>query len=294
MGGVAEGRPPTVDEHIVLEEVAQDPSTSVRVIQRRTGISKSTAHAILKRYQLHPYHVQRVQTLLPRDHLPRLQFCREMLRRLRRDPGFFNRILWSDESTCKRDGYLNMHNLHSWNFENPRLFREDNAQYQFKINYWTGIVNGQIIGPIELPPIMNADNYLDLLRNTLPNHLEDINLDVLRQLWFQNDGCPAHYALRVRNYLDEEFPGRWIGRGGPVLWPPRSPDLNPLDFFYWGYLKEIVYKVPITTIAQLRARVRDAAEFISNSGHARRIRRSFIRRCLLCIRAGGGHFQHLL
>jgi hypothetical protein len=23
---------------------------------------------------------------------------------------------------------------------------------------------------------------------------------------------------------------RWIGTGGPIGWPPRSPDLNPLDF----------------------------------------------------------------
>jgi len=34
---------------------------------------------------------------------------------------------------------------------------------------------------------------------------------------------------------------RWIGRGGPIPWPPRSPDLNSLDFFFWGYLKETVY-----------------------------------------------------
>ena len=26
------------------------------------------------------------------------------------------------------------------------------------------------------------------------------------------------------------FPGRWIGRGGPVPWPARSPDLNPLHY----------------------------------------------------------------
>ena len=25
-------------------------------------------------------------------------------------------------------------------------------------------------------------------------------------------------------------------------WPARSPDLNPLDFFLWGYLKSQVYK----------------------------------------------------
>ncbi|EFN75683.1 hypothetical protein EAI_05404, partial [Harpegnathos saltator] len=25
------------------------------------------------------------------------------------------------------------------------------------------------------------------------------------------------------------------------LWPARSPDLNPLDFYFWGALKAIVY-----------------------------------------------------
>jgi len=26
----------------------------------------------------------------------------------------------------------------------------------------------------------------------------------------------------------------WIGQGGPMAWPPRSPDLIPMDFFLWG------------------------------------------------------------
>ena len=33
----------------------------------------------------------------------------------------------------------------------------------------------------------------------------------------------------------------WIGRGGPIPWPPKSPDLNPLDFCVWGYAKGLVY-----------------------------------------------------
>jgi hypothetical protein len=37
--------------------------------------------------------------------------------------------------------------------------------------------------------------------------------------------------------------GRWIGRGGPIAWLPRSPDLNPLDFFFVGYVKNIFYQV---------------------------------------------------
>ncbi|VEN56770.1 unnamed protein product, partial [Callosobruchus maculatus] len=35
--------------------VAEDPFTSVRFIERRTGVSKSQAQRILKRYEYHPY-----------------------------------------------------------------------------------------------------------------------------------------------------------------------------------------------------------------------------------------------
>jgi hypothetical protein len=31
----------------------------------------------------------------------------------------------------------------------------------------------------------------------------------------------------------------WVGRRGPILWPPRSPDLTPLYFLLWGLMKEI-------------------------------------------------------
>ena len=41
------------------------------------------------------------------------------------------------------------------------------------------------------------------------------------------------------------YPGLWIGKGGPVAWPPRSPDLTLLDFFLWGHIKSLVYKTPV-------------------------------------------------
>ena len=44
----------------------------------------------------------------------------------------------------------------------------------------------------------------------------------------------------VTTFLDETFPGRWVGRGGPTAWPPRSLDLTPLDFFAWGFINLLV------------------------------------------------------
>ena len=35
-------------------------------------------------------------------------------------------------------------------------------------------------------------------------------------------------------FLDATFPNRWIGRDGPTPWPPRSPDITPLDIFFYG------------------------------------------------------------
>jgi len=43
----------------------------------------------------------------------------------------------------------------------------------------------------------------------------------------------------VTTFLDETFPGRCVGRGGPTAWPPRSPDLKPLHFLHGGLLRTL-------------------------------------------------------
>ncbi|GBM52204.1 hypothetical protein AVEN_170990-1 [Araneus ventricosus] len=81
---------------------------------------------------------------------------------------------------------------------------------------------------------MTLDTYLVFLNDVLTEFLDDIPLAAIQGLWFQHDGAPAHFCAPVRDWLGMEYPGRWIGRGGPVLWLPRSPDLTPLDFFGMG------------------------------------------------------------
>jgi len=85
--------------------------------------------------------------------------------------------------------------------------------------------------------------YLDFLRNYLPGYLEEIPLDVQQRMWFQQDGVPAHYYQRVSRFLRRRFQNRLIIRNGPVLWPPISPNLNLLDFYFWGYAKDFMYQL---------------------------------------------------
>jgi hypothetical protein len=52
---------------------------------------------------------------------------------------------------------------------------------------------------------------------------------------FQQDGAVAHTAISTMQMLSEFFGGRVISRN---LWPCRSPDLSPPDFYLWVFLEE--------------------------------------------------------
>ncbi|ENN72037.1 hypothetical protein YQE_11325, partial [Dendroctonus ponderosae] len=87
--------------------------------------------------------------------------------------------------------------------------------------------------------------------------LDDLNLETWRNVqWFQHDDAPPHNFSQVRDHLDVTFPGAWIGRNGPILWPPRSPDLSPLDFFLWGTVKNTVYQNKYSNLNALKEAVR--------------------------------------
>ncbi|KAJ4430770.1 hypothetical protein ANN_19361 [Periplaneta americana] len=61
------------------------------------------------------------------------------------------------------------------------------------------------------------------------------------QMWFMHDGTSALFLRNVREHLPLIFHDRWIGRRSPTPWPARSPNLNPLDFWLWGHMKEPGY-----------------------------------------------------
>jgi len=152
-----------------------------------------------------------------------------------------------------------------------------------------------LIGPYILPQRLTGANYLIFLQEVLPKLLEDVPLNLRRDMWFQHDGCPAHFSLAVRAYLTAVFGDRWIGRGGPVTWPPRSPDLTPLDFFLWGLIKDLVYATPIESEEDLIARIVEAVHQVREMpGIFKRVRQSMLRRCELCRDVNGTNFEHLM
>ncbi|GBN08167.1 hypothetical protein AVEN_1034-2-1, partial [Araneus ventricosus] len=119
----------------------------------------------------------------------------------------------------------------------------------------------------------------------------DLPLSDLRNVWFQHDGAPPHKVSSVQQYIRDTFQQQVIGCGGCVEWPPRSPDLNPLDFFLWGYIKQRLYATPPLTLQELRNRITDACARVSPAILCS-VQREVQSRVPMCIVAEGHHFEH--
>lgn len=282
-------------EENILDAVFENPTVGIRSVGREFQVSKCTVNTIFQEQLLHPYHLQKVHGLSANDYPARVEFCTWLLRKFNHDNGFTSLILFSDEAGFRRDGPINSHNLHIYADENPHAIRQTRHQVQFQINLWAGIIGQYLIGPVELPPRLNGQRYLQFLVEQLPTLLEDLPLQTRMNMWFMHDGAPPHFSLIVREHLNRVYPNKWIGRSGPVSWPARSPDLNPMDFFFWGDLKRRVYDTPIETEDDLRRRIfHHSQEMKNNIQMLWRVQQGLVRRALMCTRQGGTHFEQFL
>lgn len=295
-------RTPTVGDDTKLNALLtlqENQVTPARQLARENEMSHTTVLKILKSAKLHPYKMQAVQELTEDDPDRRVEFCEQMMNLIDNNQILLASVLFSDESTFTLQGEVNRQNCRYWADHNPHWIRETHTQFPQKVNVWAGIIGDQILGPIFLDGNLNGATYLTLLRDDLmpalavlfPNELDPDFPD--ERIWFQQDGAPPHYAVIVRQYLDEVFPNRWIGRRGHLEWPARSPDLTPLDFFLWGYLKSKVYVTKPNDIEDLKQRIRHEIRQITPE-MLRNVRDAFYFRLALCQERNGAHFEHLL
>jgi len=88
----------------------------------------------------------------------------------------------------------------------------------------------------------------------------------------------------------QSFTGdRVISKG---LWPPRSPDLMPPDYFLWGYLKVRFYQNKPRNIDALKANITEEIQAVTADVLARNFQ-NMARRVQSCLNPNGGHFQHM-
>lgn len=65
----------------------------------------------------------------------------------------------------------------------------------------------------------------------------------------------ARFSSDVQGLPWKDFSHNCIGKNGPVACQLQFPDLIPMDFFFCGYIKSMVYNTPLTSDIDLVVKI---------------------------------------
>ena len=134
---------------------------------------------------------------------------------------------------------------------------------------------------------INGAYYRDVL---LSQHLLPQIREISGEFFtFQQDSAPAHRARKTVVLLQRSTPD-FIS---PLLWPPNSPDLNPVDYKIWSILQEWVYRDQMWDVSHLTEGLAEEWSQFDQSIVDCALKEWQVR-LKACVNAVGGHFKHML
>ena len=131
---------------------------------------------------------------------------------------------------------------------------------------------------------VGTEEYLDVMKNVVKPWL-DANYPDKPYVW-QQDSAPSHKSKKTQAWCEDNLSHFWPWS----MWPPSSPDLNPLDFGIWGNVERKACSTPHPNVESLKAAVEKEwadmdEDFIKKTCQA------FRPRIEAMIKAEGGHFE---
>ena len=263
---------------------------SLRDVSSFVGISMSVAWKIMRKHLAYkPYKPKSVAPLTAKHISDRIRFCTWLLEQ---PVDFANRCLWSDEKWFHLKQHPNKQNERYWAPFDPEIETECRVQGGEKVMCWAGIVKEKlIIHWFEEGISVNSNTYLSMLKEVVwPKVRYAVNRD---QIYFQQDGARVHTTPDVREWLDSKFNGRVISDKMDIQWPARSPDLSPLDHWFWGVAIAELQKCRPSNLDELKLVVEGLAESLDQDEISRGVQH-IRRRAQVCLDAGGRRFEHKL
>ena len=255
----------------VEESVRISPKASIRRRSAQLNIPRASLHRILKLdLKLKPYVIQVHQRLTPLHAQQRIQMCNWFLQEIEQNPNFLENIWFSDEAHFYLNGHVNNKNFVFWGSQKPFFFE----------------IGGETA-------TINSERYVAVLDRFWRSLGETFGQAFLRNQWFQQDGASVHVSGVSLDWIRRHFAERVISRRTDRPWSPNSPDLSPLDFHLWGFLKDELRGNTFGSTVELKAAISEATQRIPIE-QCQRVMANFVLRLKKCIEKKGFHLEHII
>ena len=245
------------------------------------NVPKTTRCRILK--SLATVRTKQKRPVLTKIHKEkRLKWARQYLKQ------DFSKVIWTDESRVTLDGPDGWSRGWILPGKQPETMMR-RQQGGGGIMIWAGIVGSSLVGPFMIPEgvKVNKEVYCNLLQDSFLPWFQSLPGQEKSEMIFMHDNAPGHAAKYTTEWLSN------AGFGGDKLmvWPPNSPDLNPIEHF-WAILKRKVYaeNQQYNSLKSLwRSIKRCAASILPEEISA--LTKSVDQRLVSVLEAKGGHFK---
>uniref|UniRef100_A0A0K0EGX0 DDE_3 domain-containing protein n=1 Tax=Strongyloides stercoralis TaxID=6248 RepID=A0A0K0EGX0_STRER len=243
--------------------------------------------------RLKAYKIQLTHGIKDADTAQRLAYADRFQSLVDEDKDFLDKLIMSDEAHFQLDGYVNRQNFRCWGTENPKSTIPKNLQPK-KLTVWCSLTSKKIIGPYYFEDeegktlTINGNRYREMIETFLIPEVQG-----KERLRFQQDGAPPHQAKETIELLKTVFGNRIISQNCDFKWPARSPDLTPMNFFLWGYLKDRVYKNRPKTLDNLKYNIDNKIMGIGEDT-LKRVMQAMLDRAMKCKEAGGKHLDDVI
>lgn len=112
---------------------------------------------------------------------------------------------------------------------------------------------------------INSITYIEILKKFLKE--DAYSLYPEGNFLLHQDSAPSHTSGATRQFLDSKIAGKYVTK---EEWIPNSPDVAPMDYFVWGWMRKRVETKKVSSIGSLKRALKQAwdelpQEYIDNA-----------------------------
>ena len=263
----------------------------MRKMAAELNVSPSTVQRIVKQdLKMKSRARVKVPLLTKTQREARIKRSKKLLNHLKHDAAGCT-ILFSDEKIFTVDSVSNWRNdrwIGGDPADTPEEYKYVNTTKHPASVMVFGLVgsDGKKMPPVFIPSgvRVNTEVYLNILKDKVKPWIQ-ANYRGQKYV-FQQDGAPAHTSRKTQEWLATNLDAFWT----KDMWPPQSPDLNPLDYSIWATVEDSACNKPHSSVAALERSIRKCWTQMEDS-YIRITCQAFRRRLQAVIEVNGARIE---